>query len=326
MPDVLNILSERTLAAYDTLKEEAGLLDLGTISGIILTGDDRKGWLQGQVTNDVRRLESGAYRAFCFCSSTGQIQAVVDAWALPDRIVMTTAEETSEAVMRRVEQMVVLEEVEARRATDYRIVSVQGPTATRRLGEMMQLPSLDAGEATYEGATVYCLRSDRTGMGGWDLWLPANGVFRTLFEAFPVIDHAAYGIARLEAGIPFYGADITEKTMPPELGAAFESKHVSYQKGCYMGQEVLMRIHSRGHTNKTWVGLMAEAPLEIGAVVAHPMRADAGVVTSAVNSPDYGQIGAATIRNEFAEDGERVRVITERGEVEAEVRRMPIYR
>lgn len=326
MADVLNLLSERTLADYDTLKEEAGILDLGTITGIILTGDDRKGWLQGQVTNDVRRLELGASRAFCFCSATGQIQAVVDAWALSDRILMTTAEETSEAVMRRIEQMVIMEEVEGRRADDFRIVSVQGPSATKRLAEMMTLPNLDAGEATYEGTTIYCLRSDRTGMGGWDLWLPSNGIFRNLFEAFPAIDHAAYQIARLEAGIPFYGADINEKTMPPELGPAFESKHVSYQKGCYMGQEVLMRIHSRGHTNKTWVGLLAEAPLEIGAVVAHPLRADAGIVTSVANSPDYGQIGAATLRNEFAEEGERVRVVTERGEIEAEVRRMPIAR
>ncbi|MFX6234584.1 tRNA-modifying protein YgfZ, partial [Acinetobacter baumannii] len=65
----------------------------------------------------------------------------------------------------------------------------------------------------------------------------------------------------LRAGNPRLGGDTTQKTLPPELGPAFESRTVSYTKGCYMGQEVLMRIHSRGHTNRTWVCLTSAEPL-----------------------------------------------------------------
>lgn len=329
MADLLNDISDHIIQDYDRLREDCGLLELSSIGGVILRGEDRKGWLQGQVTNDVRRLESGAFRSFCFCSATGQIQASVDAWAVQDRILMTTARETRPAVMKRVEQMVILEDVAGEEADEtYRIVSIQGPTASRRLGELMPLPSLDAGESRIDDVPVPCLRSDRTGLGGWDLWIPrsAEAVYEKVLGAFERIGHEAYHIARLEAGIPLHGADFGEKTLPPELGPAFEARNVSYQKGCYMGQEVLMRIHSRGHTNKTWVGLLADGPLEIGATVAHPSRADAGIVTSVAYSPDYGQIGAAVVRNEFAEKGERVRVITERGEVEAEVRIMPFLR
>jgi folate-binding protein YgfZ len=329
MSDLLNDINEQTARDYDRLRDDCGLLDLPGLGLVSLTGDDRKGWLQGQVTNDVRRLEPGNSSSFCLCSVTGQIQAVVDSWAVRDQIVMTTARETLPAVLRRAEEMVILEDVVAEDSGGaYRLLSIQGPAASRRLGELVHLPSLDAGESRLGDVEVLCLRSDRTGMGGWDVWVPteAKEAIRTLEEAFEPVGHDAYNIARLEAGIAFHGADFTERTLPPEMGPAFEAKHVSYSKGCYMGQEVLMRIHSRGHTNKRWVGLLAEAPLDLGATVAHVRRPDAGTITSAAFSPDYGHIGAAMIRNDFAEHGETVRVITERGEVEAEVRLMPILR
>jgi folate-binding protein YgfZ len=161
-----------------------------------------------------------------------------------------------------------------------------------------------------------------------DVWVPreAGPAIDALTGDFDSISREAYNIARLEAGIPLYGADMNARTLPPEMGAQFEARHISYKKGCYTGQEVLMRIHSRGHTNRTWVGLLSDDPLEIGAPIAHSLRADAGTVTSSVFSPDYGYLGAAMVRNELAFDGEMVKVRTERGDVEAEVRRMPILR
>jgi folate-binding protein YgfZ len=165
-------------------------------------------------------------------------------------------------------------------------------------------------------------------MGGWDVWVPADQA-KALWiqrDAFAPIAWEAYDIARLEAGIPSYGRDATAKTMPPELGGFFSSRHINYNKGCYVGQEVLMRMHSRGHTNRTWMGLISESPLEVGALVSHARRPEAGVVTSAVYSPDFGNIGAATLRNEIASDGEVVIVKTSAGDVEAEVRPMPLLR
>jgi folate-binding protein YgfZ len=137
-------------------------------------------------------------------------------------------------------------------------------------------------------------------------------------EPGPVIDETA----RIEAGIPKRGVDFTEKTLPPELGPAFEARHVSYNKGCYMGQEVLMRMHSRGHTNKTWVGILLDSPVEVDAVVWHESRADAGVVTSAAVSPRLGPIAAAMLRNEAAQEGAEVRV----GEVRGVVKNFPLIR
>lgn len=126
--------------------------------------------------------------------------------------------------------------------------------------------------------------------------------------------------------MPTFGVDTDSKTLPPELGPAFEAQHVSYKKGCYTGQEVLMRIQSRGHTNKTWMALAAERPLESGAVVGHSSRPDAGVVTSSCFSPEFGYVAGAMLRNEAASQGETVVVRNADGDVEAKVYSMPLLR
>jgi folate-binding protein YgfZ len=329
MSELLTHPNQSVVADYDRLRDDCGMIELAEISLVTLKGDDRKGWLQGQVTNNVRLLESGASSMFCFCEPTGHLLAICEAWALSDRIVMTTAKATEEALLRRIEQMVVMEDVRAESSAEtHRMISVQGPRATAELGRLVSLPSLDSGEAQLGESSVYCLRSNRTGMGGWDVWVPADqakalGILR---DAFAPIAWEAYDIARLEAGIPSYGRDATAKTMPPELGGFFSSRHINYNKGCYVGQEVLMRMHSRGHTNRTWMGLISEQPMEVGATVAHPRRPDAGLITSAIYSPDFGNIGAAMLRNEAASDGETVIVKTSGGDIEAEVRPMPLLR
>jgi folate-binding protein YgfZ len=325
----LNHVSEKVLSDYDHLRDDCGLIDLGSWSLLELSGDDRKGWLQGQVTNDLRRFENGASTSFCICAVTGQIQVAADAWALSDRFVIACDKGGEEALIQRVGQMVIMEDVVIRDVSkQYRMFSIQGPSATRVLSEFVDLPSLDAGETTLYDAPVRVLRSNRTGLGGWDVWFPSTRrkVADALRKAVPMVGSEAFETARLEAGVPVLGRDYDSRTLPPEMGAAFEARHISYTKGCYMGQEVLMRMHSRGHANRTWVGLLGESPLEAGAVVKHRMRSDAGKVTSTAFSPDFGPIAAAMIRRELAEEGEEVRVVTSHGEVAAEVKRMPILR
>jgi folate-binding protein YgfZ len=329
MFDIQTQISDLTLRDYDLLRDESGLLDLSHVSLVSITGDDRKGWLQGQATSDLRKLDNGASNVFCLTAITGHLISVCEVWAVSDRLLVTLPAATVETVLKRVEQFVIMEDVHAEDVTQTeRLLSIQGPTATSRLSRMMTLPSLDAGELTFEGAQVFALRSNRTGLGGWDLWISARdtAAIDAVCSEFKSIGQEAYNIARLEAGIPLFGSDMGERTMPPEMGKAFEERHVSYTKGCYMGQEVLMRIHSRGHTNRTWVGLISESALEIGATVSHQRRQDAGTVTSAAFSPDFGYLGAAMVRNDVAFEGEVVQIANAGGTIDAVVRQMPILR
>jgi folate-binding protein YgfZ len=329
MSDLMNHVSEKVLSDYDHLRDDCGLVDLGQWSLLELRGDDRKGWLQGQATNDLRRFDNGAFTSFCVCAPTGQLLTAVDAWALADRFVFSCDRGAEASFIQRVAQMVILEDVHIENVSKkYRMFSIQGPSASKRLGEFVDLPNLDAGEGTMFDTPVRLLRSNRTGLGGWDVWFPATRrkVAEALRSAIPAIMAEAFDVARLEAGYPVFGRDYDAKTLPPELGTAFETRHISYSKGCYTGQEVLMRMHSRGHTNRTWVGLLTESPVEAGSVVKHRIRPDAGKVTSAGYSPDYGPIAAAMVRNDLADDGEELRIVTPTGEVAAEVKRMPILR
>jgi folate-binding protein YgfZ len=135
------------------------------------------------------------------------------------------------------------------------------------------------------------------------------------------VDAASYEAARIERGVPKRGVDYTNKTLPAELGHMFELEHVSYSKGCYVGQEVLMRIHSRGHTNKTWVGLLLDEAVQPGSAVSSEARKDAGVVTSAAISPQLGPIAGAMLRNEASREGAKVKV----GNAMGRVRHFPLW-
>lgn len=257
---------------------------------IELTGADRRDWLQGQVTQDLRLLQTWGALQSCLCTPTGHLLADLFLWDLEDRILIGVDPACAAAVLKRVEDMVIMEDVVAKRL-DLPLVSIQGPHA----GDYL------------EGAHL-ALSRDRSGFGGFDVWgLPESNPPRQ-------ISQEASEIARIEAGIPRFGVDMGDRTLPPEMGPAFEKSRISYTKGCYTGQEVLMRIHSRGHTNKTWVGLTLGSPVQAGETVG-----ESGVVTSACVSPEFGPIALALLRNETAAEGSVVQV----GKVNGTVKALP---
>lgn len=311
-----SIVDERE---YRLLREGVGMLSVNIDAVFEMRGEDCKAWLQGQATNDLRNLQPGGSLDFCICAPTGQLEARCTLWAMADRYIILTDRSTGPALCERVGSMVIMEDVELCEVTgDYTWLSAQGPGAGMELSRRYELPSLDCGLL---GAAGLALRYDRTGMGGWDLLLPKDAEAPIGIAS---VSEEAVEVARLEAGIPRFGPDMNGKTLPPEMGPAFEAKHISYAKGCYTGQEVLMRIHSRGHTNRTWVALAAESPLAAGDRVAHGSREDAGIVTSAAVSPIFGPIAGAMLRNEVADPGGIVRVSRGSGSIRAEVRRMPL--
>jgi folate-binding protein YgfZ len=112
-------------------------------------------------------------------------------------------------------------------------------------------------------------------------------------------------VRRVEGGLPRYGVDVSEDHFPFEanLDAA-----ISYVKGCYIGQEVVARAHARGHANKRLVGLRLAAPVEAGAPIASAARPDAGKITSAVVSPDFGPIALGYVHRSSWEAGTEVTV------------------
>src|SRR5438477_7186121 len=107
-------LAAEILESFDRLRADCGVFEPTETSIIEIRGEDRKGWLQGQATNDLKQLDNGASSSFCLCSPTGQILSICDIWGLRDRFVLTCAGSTAGAFLARVDQMVILEDVEAK--------------------------------------------------------------------------------------------------------------------------------------------------------------------------------------------------------------------
>lgn len=323
-------LTDEIELSYDLLRSDCGLVDLNGKLGLLeVRGDDRKAWLQGQVTNDMRPLQIGGASSFCVLQPTGQIIAIIDAWRFEDRYLLTVNGAFLEPLKARLEGAIIMEDVQIADLTEeFSFFSIQGPSATRKLSDLVTLPTLDAGICEFGKNEITALRSNRTGLGGWDILVhrSSKAAVKHLQKEFASVSTEAHNIARLEAGIPVQGVDTTEKTLPPELGSAFVNRHISFGKGCYTGQEVIMRIHSRGHTNKCWVGLFAEAPLTAGMALRQPGRQEVGIVTSAADSPNYGFIGAGFVRNEAAFDAEELEAVGPDGPILCEVRLMPLLR
>lgn len=267
--------------AYSRLETGSVVFGLPDHRVVRLTGADVSSWLQGQVTQDVRLLRENHPVAFCLCTPTGQLLGWGDLHMMGSAFLAIMDRAGAEALLDRVRTNVILEEVNAE-LVEGQLFSVQGPEAQALPGQLLSFPS------------------DRTGRGGFDCLL-GNG-------EMPVIESAALlDLASLENGVPVPGVDTHAKTLPPELGPDFDARTTSYSKGCYTGQEVLHRIYSRGHTNKTWVGLELEAPAAQGAKVTDgPGGAEVGVVSRSGDSPKLGPIAAATVRNTVAEPGARV--------------------
>jgi len=266
-------------------------------------GQDARSWLQGQVTQDIRRLGHEGLR-FCLCEPTGQILADAAVWPASDGLWITAHRDGAEAILNRVARLVIMEDVSAE-PVDLALTSIQGP----RSGDVDWGPSL-------------AFPIDRSGYGGFDIWREPRADASPPFSKLLLLDSATAEVARIEAGVPRFGIDMGPRTLPPEMGPAFEASRVSYQKGCYTGQEVLARIQGRGHTNRTWVGLRLEAPVKAEDRVMFQGK-DVGWVTSACESPRFGSIAAAMLRNEATSEGSVVTVESSGATVTSRVVALP---
>lgn len=313
---------ESDLAAYERIQTSCAALLVDDAAALEFSGGDRLAWLQGQVTQDLRGLVVGSSVGFCMCLPSGRLLTAGRLAVLPDRVVAVVPQATVRAVLDRVEEAVFLEDVAAHALSDHVVWTVLGAGAATALRET----GCDrAFERSFVGRECVAMPTDRAQTGGFDLVLPAGA---TPTDPFPdlVLTTQAVDIletVRLEAGTPRWGADMDDHILPSEMGHLFESSHVSYGKGCYTGQEILMRIHSRGQPSRSWVGLIAESSVHAGDRVSIEAE-DCGLVTSAARSPVLGHIAGAMLRKEALKPGQMVSVITPSATVRAEVRPMPL--
>lgn len=312
------------LAEYHVSRESAGLWDRSESGKLVVTGADRFTWLQGMISNDVRPLQQGAPGVCgCVLNATGHLLSDVRVVNRGDSLLLDMARENVDKIYRLLDGFIISEDVEIVDQSDFLAsFSLQGPAVAK---------SHESRVREIAGGGVAVTAADHTGLGGFDLYVKATEAAalwtRLLDSGIAPVGEEAVETLRIEAGIPKYGVDMDETTIPLECG--LESSHISHTKGCYVGQEIIARIVARGHTNRALGGLVldgSQLPRKGDKVFPTEGEADreVGWVTSATHSPLLGRgIALAYLRHEYRAPGTRVRIDRGDGVVTARTTDLP---
>jgi folate-binding protein YgfZ len=302
------------------LRNTAGVLDLSFRGRFCLTGADRVRFLHGQVTNDVKSLSPGEGCYAALVTAKGKMQSDLNIYCLPDELLLDLEPGLGQAVAQRLEKYIIADDVQVVDAVPhYGLLSVQGPKADlviRSLDLGMELPAKPMNFTRANDPTlgeIYLMNQPRIGTSGFDLFVPTAALSAVADKSIAAVNQVggracgwqALETARIEAGIPRFGADMDETNIPLEAG--LENHAVSFTKGCYIGQEVIARIRTYGQVAKALRGLRLADDLKMlpakGDKLFHGEK-EVGYITSAVASPMYqATIALGYVRREHNQIG-----------------------
>ena len=289
------------LAEYTALHESAAVLDLSFRSRICLLGADRQKFLNGQVTNNVKDLKTGEGCYAAIISAKGKMQSDLNIFCLENELLLDFEPGLASFVSERLEKFIIADDVQiVDVAPHYGLLSVQGPKAAQLITGLQlnfSIPEKPLNFSSVKNETlgeIYLMSQPRVGGNGFDLFVPTNSlgaVTDKLIASAKKNGGRAAGwqaleTARIEAGIPRFGADMNETNLPPEAG--IDSRAISYSKGCYIGQEVIARIRTYGQVAKALRGLRLADDLKQLPVKGDKLflgEKDVGYITSAIASP-----------------------------------------
>lgn len=302
------------------LRSACGLIERPWVSALEMLGEDRTRFLNGYTTCDVKDLEPGAGTYGFITSVKGRIMADPVVLALENRLWLGLPPGKAPEISQHLSKYVIVDRVEIGPLEGQVALSLIGPRSTEVLASVGRPADATWSHHRVEihGCEVLLVREPSLSSGGrdipaWTLWVPSDQA-RPLFEkliasgsggAVPV-GHRAFDALRVETGRPLYGLDFDDSNFPKETG--LEDETVSYEKGCYLGQEVVARIHYRGGVNRHLRRLILDISDDsdpLGLAVIADGR-EAGTVTSAA-TVDSGRIGLA-ILHKRAEVGSEVEI------------------
>jgi folate-binding protein YgfZ len=272
---------------------------------LVVTGKDRISWLNGLFTCDLvkRAADAAVYGLAVARSGKVLCDATVIVDEAGERVLVSVPRGVVDALRTHLDHYLVMEDAEMSPELDaFEAWSLHGPRSADALAA--------ARAAGAVGGVV-----DRTGLGGAFALAPvavAGAVRAALESAATVGDEEGGEALRLERAIPRFGADFDERTYPQEAG--LEKVAVSFDKGCYLGQEVVCMLEMRGHVKRKLAALVVDEPAETalperGARVSDDQGGDVGEVTSAGRSPTLGKtVALAMLKRAAGEPGRELRI------------------
>ena len=313
---------------YRHIREEAAIGAIAPRHQIAVAGPDRATYLQGLLTNDIPALSPGTGCYSAWLTPQGRMLTDMHVLESGSMLLLDVPAETTEATRERLEQFIFTEDVQvASLAESLAGVWIHGPKAPAVLEGVMRATSLSAWpdyhhtQLEFQEQPVSVARIDQLGVPGFCVYVERareQDLIAALTEAGArVVSAAAIEAARVEAGYPIFGVDMTDDTIPLEAG--IEERAISLTKGCYVGQEVIIRVLHRGHGRvvRKLVSLRIEGPVPQRGARLFAADRDVGFVTSAVESPRLGPIAMGYLHRDFLTAGTTVEAATDEGRVPA---------
>ena len=302
---------------YEAATAGCGLVDRSERGKLALTGDDAKGFLQGQVSNDVESLTPGNGCYAAFLTPKGKMLGDLRILDAGDELLLDTERVALQELFNMIRRFSIGYRVELHKRTLERgLLSLLGP----RADEVAAVGGLAEVEHSHVAAELAGIsaRAIRTDVGidllcdAADTEALAAALRRA--GAVPVSDAVA-DCVRVEHGRPRFGVDLDDSVIPQEAG--LNERAVSFSKGCYVGQETVARLYYRGKPNRHLRGLRLAVAAQTGDEIAFGGRT-VGRITSVAQSPTLGPIALALVRRE-APPGSEVTVGDEVGAVVVEL-------
>ena len=289
------------LDAYNHIRS-GGAGFIGMPRGLIAVwGKEAVQFLDGLITNDVKTLEDGQQMLAAFPNAQGRLLAVVRVLKQGDRFFFETEESTGEKVFQNLSRFTL--------AGDFFVEDLSGQYKYFEMFGLEYAPSITVRLMAWQtespatsGGLMFTTNSNSGYFAPTD---PAESFRSDLLQSSVVeIDEDLYETLRIESGIPKFGVDMDETTIVPELGL---DGMISYTKGCYIGKEIIARIHFRGHVAKQLTGLVLESSGS-GFVPGAELRSNEGKNAGKIASVTYSaklnkQIALGYVRYEFLKSG-----------------------
>jgi folate-binding protein YgfZ len=302
-------------AEYRAARQAVALHDSSYREALRITGEDRTTFLHGMVTQDVKGLAAGASAYTALITVKGAMVADARLLRRENDLLLDLEPGLGGKVREFLEKFLISEDAELHDATgELGLLRLLGPRTPELLTAVLGAPFIplaqDATRAvTLAGQDVLLLGSTRLQPQGVDVWVPRSGlepVWKALVSAgkafgLEPLGWKALEVLRVEAGVPRYGQDMVDTTIPLEANLAHG---ISYNKGCYIGQEVIARATFRGHMNRKLAGLRLGTAEAAPGTELKKEGKKVGWVTSVVESPGpAGHLALGYVHRDHLEPG-----------------------
>lgn len=322
---------------YSSVREGgAGLIDLSSRGRILVRGSEAVMFLNGLITNDMKSLALNSWMPAAFANVQGRLLAAVRIIHREDGFLIDTEGPTREAILKLVERFTM--------AGDFKVVdltretaqfSVQGQMAHETVQKVFGAPAANLERdksLTLElgGVAVTLIRATHTAEDGFDLFVNQD-VSAAMCEALTnagalAVTEATFETLRTEAGIPRYGIDMDETNVVTETNL---DDSVNFTKGCYVGQEIIVRIKHRGHVAKKLTGVFLRDSNAVprDAKITSVDGKEIGRTTSSTFSPKLNRaIALAYVKYDHLGPGTAVKILTAQGETDGAITELPFVR